>query len=223
MENNVKKSSLTKAIVIHFIIFYAVWAVYELLLIPILDDAITNDVIGKLLKDGVIKNLVWTVPAAILIKHYSSEMHISLKNMFTEKVNWLKYLPVFIAFTAYMLFLILRKGKFEISSEFGIGTLITVLFVGLTEEMVFRGWLLNATVKDEKDWKPIALNMVMFLSIHFPIWIREGLFIPYFASLNFIFLMILSLIFALAFLKSKSIVVPIALHMYWDLLAFMIE
>jgi hypothetical protein len=124
MENNVKKSSLTKAIVIHFIIFYAVWAVYELLLLPILDDAIKNDVICELLKDGVIKNLVWTVPAVMLIKRYSSEIHISLKDMFTEKVNWLKYLPVFIAFTAYMLLVILRKGKFEISSEFGISKVI---------------------------------------------------------------------------------------------------
>ena len=70
--------------------------------------------------------------------------------------------------------------------------------------MVFRGWLLNITVSEKRKWLPIMINAVMFLLIHFPIWIKSGVFIDSFTSLNF--------------LCSKSIWIPITLHMYWDLL-----
>jgi hypothetical protein len=222
MENNVKKTSLKLVLAIYFVIFYAVWAVYELIGIPMIDDVIKNEILSSILKDCVIKNLVWTVSAMLLIHHFSSDMRFRLKDMFTEKVNWLKYLPIFVAFTLYLLLNVyIEKGSFKVSEDFGIDTIIKVLFVGITEEMVFRGWLLNATIREDKKRELILLNAVMFLLIHFPIWIRDGLFIPYFKSLSFLFLMILSLIFSYSFLKSKSILVPVVLHMYWDLLAFM--
>lgn len=222
MEDNVRKKSLKLVLAIYFVIFYAVWAVYELVGIPMIDDIIKNEILSSVLKDCVIKNLVWTVPAALLVHHFSSDMRFKLKEMFAEKVNWLRYLPIFAAFTLYMLVNVyIEKGTFRVSEDFGIDSIIKVLFVGITEEMVFRGWLLNATIRDDKKQEYVLLNAVMFLLIHFPIWIREGLFIPYFTSLSFLFLIALSLIFSYSFLKSKSILVPIAIHMYWDLLAFM--
>ena len=73
--------------------------------------------------------------------------------MFSSKVNWLKYLPVFIIFTIYLLGgAILQNGKLTISNNFGFENVISLLFVGLTEELVFRGWLLNLTVKENKKW-----------------------------------------------------------------------
>ena len=96
--------------------------------------------------------------------------------------------------------------------------MIDVLFVGITEEMVFRGWLLNITVTENRKWLPIIINAVMFLLIHFPIWIASGIFIDDFTSLNFLCVPALSIIFSWSFIKSKNIWIPITLHMYWDLL-----
>lgn len=67
----------------------------------------------------------------------------------------------------------------------------------------------------------ILTNAVMFLVIHFPIWIQEGVFISNFTSFGFLCILILSIVFSCTFLKSKNILVPVALHMYWDFLVFM--
>ncbi len=98
--------------------------------------------------------------------------------------------------------------------------MIIVLFVGITEEMVFRGWLLNATVSEKKKWMPVIINSLMFLFIHFPKWIHEGCFVENFQNMGFLSIIILSIIFSWTFIKSKNIWISILLHMYWDLLMF---
>ena len=139
--------------------------------------------------------------------------------MFTNRVKLLKYIPVYLGFTAYLIIgAFIRKGGLAVSDSFSCGDLIDVLFVGITEEMVFRGWLLNITVSEKRKWLPIMINAVMFLLIHFSIWIKSGVFIDSFTSLNFLCVPVLSVIFSWSFIKSKSIWIPITLHMYWDLL-----
>jgi membrane protease YdiL (CAAX protease family) len=139
--------------------------------------------------------------------------------MFTNRVNLLKYIPVYLGFTVYLIIgAFIRKGGLVVSNSFSYSDLIGVLFVGITEEMVFRGWLLNITISEKRKWLPIIINAVMFLLIHFPIWIANGVFIDSFTSLNFLCVPILSVIFSWTFIKSKSIWIPVTLHMYWDLL-----
>lgn len=221
MEHKTNKLTLKKALLIYIVLFYAAWAVYELLCRKYLDSAINNDLIVELC-ENVIKNLVWTLPAVLLIHKYSSEVLVKLKEMFTAKVNWLKYLPFFAFFTVYILVNAYSQyGEIKIQRDFGIASVIMVLFVGLEEEMVFRGWLLNATVNEDKKWRYIILNALMFLMIHFPIWIRNGIFVSSFTHFGFIIILLLSVIFSTEFLRSKNILVPIAMHMYWDLLASM--
>ena len=209
-------------LIIYVIIFYSIWTVWEFWIRTFISNTFGNEYISQLIKSGIIKNLVWTFPAILLVWHFKSDVYITLKEMFSTKVNWLKYLPIFIFFTIYILAgAILKNGGVEIVRDFGIDKIIIVLFVGLTEEMVFRGWLLNATIREHRKWFYIIINAVMFLAIHFPIWIYSGNFISYFTSLQFIEVMALSVIFSITFIKSRSILVPITLHMYFDLLVFM--
>ncbi len=208
---------------IYTIIFYAIWATFELIVKDILNNAIQNDILCQLLKSGIIKNLVWTFPAILLIQNFKSDGYITLREMFFTKVNWLKYLPIFIIFTVYVLAgSILNNGTLKIVSDFGIEEIIIVLFVGLTEEIVFRGWLLNIIIREEKKWLYIFINAVMFLAIHFPVWIHTGVFFSAFTSLQFLEVIALSVIFSCTFIKSRNIIVPITLHMYYDLLVFML-
>lgn len=207
---------------IYTIIFYAIWATFELVVKDILNNSIKNEVLCQLLKSGIIKNLVWTFPAILLIQNFKSDVYITLREMFSTKVNWLKYLPIFAVFTVYVLAgSILNNGTMKIVSDFGIDEIIIVLFVGLTEEMVYRGWLLNATIREEKKWLYIIINAIMFLAIHFPVWIHTGVFFSAFTSLQFLEVIALSVIFSYTFIKSRNILVPITLHMYYDLLVFM--
>ena len=205
--------------VIYLIAFFSLWALAELVIFERINIFVENEILSCFIEDAIIKMLVWTLPAAIMIHYFKDAVYITLKEMFLSKVNWFQYLPVFIFFTLYILSgAILQNGNLVVSSEFGFDNVVGLLFVGITEELVFRGWLLNLTVNEGKKWLPISINAIMFLAIHFPIWIRQGVFISSFTSLGFLCILILSIIFSCTFIKSRNILVPVVLHMYWDLL-----
>jgi membrane protease YdiL (CAAX protease family) len=170
-------------------------------------------------KIAVIKNAVWTLPACLLIHRYSDSVAVTLREMFTRRVNWLKYLPVFALFTAYLLAGdMLLNGKIALSGGFSFDDAVSVLFVGITEELVFRGWLLNAAASGKNKRAVIAVNALLFLLIHIPSWIHQGELIAIFQSFGFVSILVLSVIFSVTFLKSRSILIPAALHMFWNLI-----
>ena len=214
-----KKRLAVIHLVIYCIIFYFVWSIRELAIRPMLENSFgewQNAIIGT-----VVKLFVWTIPAIILIKYFEADMWVSLKTMFSSKVKWFKYLLILIGFLVYQLIITYFSfGKIAVNSEFKVTSLMgAVLFVGITEEIVFRGWLLNATLSKLKSWYAVLINATLFLFIHFPIWIYTGVF----TNLAMIFqnclgVFVLSIIFAWTFIKSKNIFVPNMLHMVWNLL-----
>jgi hypothetical protein len=208
-----------KTLVVYYILFYLAWGLSEYVI------GISNPVLYSIVREGIVKNLVWTLPAYLLIKQHHDSVEIPLKEMFTNKVKWVNYLPIFVLFGAYILMVSFRaNGGIVISSSFGVSSIITVLFVGITEELVFRGWLLNATIKGKQDddtYLPMFINSLLFLSIHFPKWLHQGTFVSSFTSLGFVQIIVLSCLFSYVFIKSRNVLVPIALHMFWDLLVFM--
>lgn len=222
-DNVMKNNKVLPVLIVYVIVFYGIWTVWEFWIKHFIDNSVENELLSQLIKSGLIKNLVWTFPAILLVRLFKSDVYIGLKEMFSAKVNWLKYLPLFIIFTVCILAgSVVRNGRLQISGDFGADKIIIVLFVGLTEEMVFRGWLLNAVFREDKKWPYIIINAVMFLAIHFPTWIYNGVFFGNFASFGFLEILVLSVIFSCTFLKSRSILVPMTLHMYWDLLIFML-
>lgn len=229
-ENKAEKRVPIPVLALYSALLYGVWGVYHFYILKHIV-AIPNELIAALLNDGVCKNLVWTLPALLLIRKYSDSLKIGASEMLTWKKEYLPYLAIFPAFAAYIVLnMVLHKMPIEFSMT--ITDAVTVLFVGVTEELVFRGWLLNATMAYTKEpenddatpWSQygaVALNAVMFLVIHFPRWLSEGAFAANFTSLGFVSIVLLSVIFSLVFLKTRNIVLPITLHMFWDLLIFM--
>jgi len=83
-EKNNKKSI---ALIIYIIIFYAVWTLYTFYADGPVGDSIKNAAVEQIVKEGIIKNLVWTLPAMLLVYHFSSDVYIKLKEMFCTKSN----------------------------------------------------------------------------------------------------------------------------------------
>ena len=221
METAEKRISKTKVLILYSVAFYTIWTLFEFFGKPIIEDICPGEISSQIVKTVVIKNLVWVLPAALLIHHYKDDVCIGLKEMFTAKVKWLKFLPVFLLFVLYPLVTsYLKKGALTLSNDFGTKEIIIYSFVGITEEMVFRGWLLNATVGREQQnkWKAILLNSVMFVAIHIPTWTIHGQLAGAFLRFGFVQIFILSIIFSVTFLKSRNILVPVALHMIFDFL-----
>ncbi len=214
------KKKITVA-TIYFIFFITIWTCYRIFFDEWLDIYITNPVLCEFIKHGVIKNIIYTLPAILLIKHYKNDVSIPLKEMFTTKVRWIKYLPIFIIFTIFILiYAYCVCGEIAIADSFGLDKIVIVLFVGLTEELVARGWLLNFVIEDDKKWKGIIISIVFFLLMHFPKWIQYEMLISIFTSYACIVHIVLYFIFGWTFIKGRSIFVPIVIHMYWDLLLF---
>ena len=204
---------------IYIVIFFAIWSIRELIVQPIFlspMDNIASEIIGE-----VIKLLVWTLPAILLIRHFRNDMWISLKEMFTSKIQWsrdyyflvaIMALPIVRVFQGWHLY-----GEFGIHPDFVPARLIGgVMFVGITEEIVFRGFLLNAFLKKMKMHYAVALDAVLFTLIHYPIWIYRGFDSSQLLSTS-IFVIVISACFAYSFIKTKNILIPMALHMIWNL------
>ena len=122
----------------------------------------------------------------------------------------------------------LRDHGLSVSSDFIPADLIWISLVGLMEETVFRGWLLNLLLEPEDlegeklPWKPVAFTSVLFLLIHFPLWYRTGALVTNLAGGAFVSILFLSVLFSWTFLRTRSLAVPIILHSAWDLLVTLI-
>lgn len=218
-----RTSKRIPALILHFILFYAVWACWALWINPALKSALGDTVLTESVK-CLIKILVWTVPALLLVKKFEPEMFAGLRQMFTQKVPLPAVLFWTLLFAALSgggtMFRGILHGTLHMSPEFLTSSSVYLIAVGITEETVFRGWLLNATAKNEKDWKMIALNAVMFLSIHFPGWYRKGMLASAFTGFGFLSILLFSVLVSICFLRHKNLLLPVFLHMLYD---FMID
>lgn len=212
--------------VIYYLLLYVLWAILECAIVPNLELQ-TLPVSIDMIKEIGCKTLFWFFPSLFLILRHSDSLFLPKSEFLGDAKKAVTYIPgcfFILLFTAW--FLIpnyYQNGRILFSSSFHAEDALVALFAGITEELFFRGLLLNAALKDRKPWIVFLGNAVMFLLIHFPIWLREGVFVTYMTSLAFLQLIVLSLIFSWTFVKSRSIIVPIFLHAYWDLLCFAIS
>ena len=223
----IKNKKLLAALGIFTLWLYGAWAVFEMLLNPMLKEATDNEYILLLLRDGVIKNLVWTLPAVLLIKHFSDDMLVGMRELFGFKKAASKYLLIVLPLAAFVLLgELIRTHTIEVSSAYHPSQFIVILFVGFTEEIVFRGLYLNAAMKyadtNKKQYLAAGLNSLMFLAIHFPKWIMEGVFVNGFARFGFVTIIALSLLFSFCFVRSRNIWVPAVLHSFYDMMIFVL-
>ena len=211
-----KKLTILK-LLLFYVVFWAVWAVRELWLPHILAEYHGLWVFE--LCQGALKLLVWTLPSVLLVGYYKEDAWLSRGDMLSNKVKWLPYLGVIAGFAAYNILAALTLHKhLRVHEDFRIVSLLGyVVFVGVTEEAVFRGFFLNMFLKKMKTWQAVGLTALLFLVIHFPIWQYNGILKQALLSGNFLGIIGLSVIFSWAFMKSKSIWPPILLHMCWNL------
>lgn len=203
-------------LILYIIIFFFVWNLYEFVLKP---QILLNlpQMLGTLTQT-VIKLSIWTVPSFLLIKK-NEGIAIKYPDLFSHRVKWKTWVLVTLVIMIYLLMIsYIQYGNIAIRESFQPISLInTVLFVGVTEEMVFRGWLLNSLLTKVSKWNAIILSSILFVFIHFPTWIYTNTFNGIISSGGFIQAFLLGVLFSWSFMKSKNIFVPMLLHMTWNL------
>ncbi|MDO5539704.1 MAG: type II CAAX endopeptidase family protein [Eubacteriales bacterium] len=220
-KNMILNKNLKTVKAFSYIGLFIIWGVLETGIVPFMEQWLSVPD-TEFIKEVVFKIIIWFIPAFLLCRHYDDFLSIQSKSSFSVEVKWLRVLPILFLFTAFhIISACVQHGKISIDSSFRITDILIAVSVGISEEMVFRGWLLNVCLHDKK-WVSIIENAVLFLLIHFPVWIRHDLLSVYIMSGAFLQIIILSIIFSCAFIKSRNILVPVVLHAYWDLLCFIL-
>ncbi|QGS69937.1 CPBP family intramembrane metalloprotease [Oceanobacillus sp. 143] len=120
-----------------------------------------------------------------------------------------------------MTYVVLNLTILENNIDFQIGFgewLNTILLVGITEEIVFRGFLLRKLRDSFRFWIANTITALLFVSIHFPIWFYKGLLeFPYILN-PIITTFVLGIIFGFIYKKSKSLWSVIIIHSLYNLL-----
>ncbi|MFC4403820.1 CPBP family intramembrane glutamic endopeptidase [Gracilibacillus xinjiangensis] len=175
--------------------------------------------VPEAMTSAIIKIVIWVIPVIILVKiTEKTELfsYLGLRHSIRKGLKWAG--GVSILFILY--FLVLNIAFLE-GAELQIGFnewLNTIILVGITEEIVFRGFLLRKLLNSYRFWIANIITSILFVSIHFPIWFHKGLFeFPYILSAT-ITAFILSMIFGFVYRKSNSLWSVIILHSFYNLL-----
>jgi len=213
-----KKRHLTYGKIAAFVlIFFVVWSFQRLYFRPVFLNQF-DGLLFEMLDSGT-KLLIWICPTVWLLKRFKGETWLDLKEMFTNKPPWLMVVcyTIVIALIAYLVGIIYGEG-FRLRSDFEPMMLIApVLVAGITEELVFRGFILNSLLKKMKKLFAVAIDAVLFALIHYPIWIYFN-FGVITILINSMFSILFSVLLSHSFLKTKNLLVPVGLHSFYNLL-----
>ena len=219
--------SKTRVLILYLILFFAAWTASELLLVPRL--AGLSRPVLILVREVGLKGLIWLLPALLLIRRYDSFLALPRRELFRPPKSWSLCIEILVILAVCLVLgSLLRSHSLSISPDFIPADLIWIALVGLMEETVFRGWLLNLLLEpgdlegEKLPWKPIAFSSVLFLLIHFPLWYRTGALVANLAGGAFVSILFLSVLFSWTFLRTRSLLVPIVIHSFWDLLVTVI-
>ena len=205
-----EKNSDVSILIGYLLLFYLAWTIKELWLIEYIYSF--GEIISPLI-EALVKSLIWIVPAWIYIKLYLHSIPISFLKM---NVNVKKGL-LWGIFLSLLLgaFLILEAYLFNgVSFHFSLSFddyLNTLLMAGLAEEIVFRGLILQELDKRMTFWKANLITALLFLVIHYPIWIYNDII---FQSGSHIYVFIIGLLFGFVYKKTGSLWSVIILHAF---------
>lgn len=170
--------------------------------------------------------ILWCLPFIYLIRYYTRSLPVGFGELFTcRNLHWKSILLVFMIITVYM-----GTGMFALHSGFWINPEVRLIqelpkyiIVGFVEEIVYRGWGLNAFSAFMHEEKANLVSTIYFVLIHFPAyfirWYLQGSF-DFFALLGqAVFALVMGLLFGYVYRKNKSIIPPMLLHFWTDIIS----
>ncbi|MET4562747.1 membrane protease YdiL (CAAX protease family) [Lysinibacillus parviboronicapiens] len=212
LNHNIKKNNM-KILIVYLLLFNTVWTFKELWLMPYIN---TFEVTTSVFLNALIKILIWIVPVWLYIKFYldSNPIHyLKMNNNIKRGLFWGISLSIllFLYFAFQVYFLNEESFNFKLSLNNYING---VLLVGVTEEIVFRGLILQELSKRFTFWKANTVTALLFLVVHYGIWIYEGVFFDFYSH---IYVFLVGLIFGLVFKKTGSFWSVVILHSFHNL------
>ena len=205
-----EKNSDVSRMIGYLVLFFLAWTIKELWLIEYI--YAFSEIISPLL-EALVKSLIWIVPAWIYIKLYIHSNPISFLKMnanVKKGLFWGIFLSLLLGALLILEAYIFNGVSFHFSLSFD-DYLNTVLMAGLAEEIVFRGVILQELNKRITFWKANLITALLFLVIHYPIWIYKDIIFQ-FGSHIYVFM--IGLLFGFVYKKTGSLWTVIILHAF---------
>lgn len=171
---------------------------------------------------GYLSRLAWVIPYIILVAKNAGCVQLPVKKLFAFKVHWPSFLLVFTAITGYTIagMLVNHDGIWLNPQILLLQELPKFLVVGFAEEMVYRGWGMNAFLTHMNSNKANILSSLYFVALHFPgyfiHWYIDGTFALSAMLTQAVYVFVLGLVFGWLFKKSQSIWPSMLIHFWSD-------
>src|SRR5699024_7051377 len=161
----------------YFIAFFILWTIRELWIVDFINQI--DAAFWLTVVKAVIKILIWVVPVFLfvsLIEKENAVTYLGLRRNVKVGLKWAAWvsLALVIYFILQSLFILQNDANFDLGLDKWVNTII---LVGFIEEVVFRGFILRKLMDQFQFWKANLITALLFLSIHFPIWFENGLFV----------------------------------------------
>jgi len=213
-----------KHLLIFILLFFAVWTVRATVLFFI-DERIHSEVLSSVYSNAV-KFLIWVVPAVIYLRQLDRQPALGYLKL-TTPINkkGLVYAIIISAlyFAATIVFETRVGGKnlhalVAASPAEWLRALAFIFFSPISEEILFRGFVLNKLAERLKFWMANLLTAVLFTLIHWPFWIwRNGFHISTLQTSAGIFL--LAILLGYVVKLANSLWPAVAVHIANNFLA----
>lgn len=161
-----------------FLAFYAVWVLRATVFYSAVDLSISNAA-TRLLLANVIKIFLWLVPAVVYIISVNKQDPLQVMRI-TTKVDWKGVLSSFVVTVFYFVgvftfeYFVFRLTLLPLLRSMISGILMSFLAVpvsAITEELMFRGFVLSALQAGHKFWIANVLQSFLFTAMHWSLWI----------------------------------------------------
>jgi uncharacterized protein len=202
-----------KTLFVYLLFFYVIWSIKELWLVTYIQ--LLDEKISAILT-AIIKISVWIVPAWLYVKYYLNaspmeyfKLNVNVKKGFVWGVLLSLLLGLYFAVQVYMI-----EGR-TFNFSLSLNSYLNVfLLVGITEELMFRGLILQELNKRWAFWKANLISAFLFLIVHYAIWIDKGIFFDVWGQ---VYVFLVGLIFVFVYKKTGSLWSVVILHSFHNL------
>ncbi len=214
-----------KTLTVFLLAFYLAWVARATVFYSAVDLSISDET-GRLVFSNLVKFLLWVLPAVAYIFWLERDRPFKAMKITTPIDR--RGLAIGLAVSLLYFVLVFTFEKFQsgrtlaplllASPGVWLLTFAQVFFSPISEEIMFRGFVLPQLAGRMEFWKANILQAVLFTAMHWPNWLWVNPNIPQILVIS-IGILMLALLLGWLLRRSNSIWPPVAVHIVNNFLA----
>jgi len=195
----------------YFAAFFIVWSVREVWFVQYMEKL---DPASAAILSAIIKFSIWVLPVFLLIRMAEKKnpfYYLGLLSNVGKGIKW----GILISFGLAVYFVVENAFIIDNGADFNLRLhdwLNTIILVGFIEEIVFRGFLLRKYLELFTFWKANIVTSLLFVLIHFPIWLYKDMIGLFPIAISFI----IGISFGFIYKKTRSLWSVIIIHSVYN-------